>query len=94
MPAASWRSMYRSTTTVRMTHDQASELELADSVRRALTELPAAQRAVVVLRYFEDCSEVETARVLGCSVGTVKSRASRALAALRAGGLLAEEGVR
>ena len=77
-----------------MTHDQTSELELADSVRRALTELPAAQRAVVVLRYFEDCSEVETARVLGCSVGTVKSRASRALAALRAGGLLAEEGVR
>jgi RNA polymerase sigma-70 factor (sigma-E family) len=77
-----------------MDRDQTADLELADSVRRALMELPAAQRAVVVLRYFEDCSEAETGRVLGCSVGTVKSRASRALAALRAGGLLAEEGVR
>jgi RNA polymerase sigma factor (sigma-70 family) len=56
--------------------------------------LPPEQRAVVVLRYFEDCSEADTAHTLGCSVGTVKSRASRALSALRASGLLAEEGVR
>src|SRR3954462_3396111 len=79
---------------VGLPHDRTSDLELADSVRRALTDLPAAQRAVVVLRYFEDCSEVETARGLGWSGGTVKRRASRAFAALRAGGLLAEEGVR
>jgi RNA polymerase sigma-70 factor (sigma-E family) len=74
--------------------DRADDVALADVVRRALMALSADQRAVVVLRYFEDCSEADTARALGCSVGTVKSRASRALAALRASGVLAEEGVR
>jgi RNA polymerase sigma-70 factor (sigma-E family) len=49
----------------------------------ALGRLPARQRAVVVLRYFEDQSETETARLLGCSVGNVKSQASRALSKLR-----------
>jgi DNA-directed RNA polymerase specialized sigma24 family protein len=46
-------------------------------------ELPARQRAVLVLRYFDDLTESETARVLGCSVGTVKSQHSRAIARLR-----------
>ncbi|GGO76123.1 SigE family RNA polymerase sigma factor [Nocardioides deserti] len=45
----------------------------------ALAALPRGQRAVVVLRYFEDLTERETADVLGISVGTVKSQASRAL---------------
>ncbi|MGL5928263.1 MAG: SigE family RNA polymerase sigma factor [Dermatophilaceae bacterium] len=48
-----------------------------------IQRLPRQQRAVVVLRYYEDLTEAQTAQVLGCSVGTVKSHSSRALTALR-----------
>ncbi len=51
-------------------------------LRAALARLPRRQRAVVVLRYYEDLTEAQTADVLGCSVGTVKSQASKALAKL------------
>jgi RNA polymerase sigma-70 factor (sigma-E family) len=54
-----------------------------DAVWRALGRLPAGQRAVVVLRYFEDRTEAQVAGIMGCSAGTVKSQTSRALARLR-----------
>ncbi|MFD1148694.1 SigE family RNA polymerase sigma factor [Saccharothrix hoggarensis] len=52
-------------------------------VRRALARLPLGQRTVVVLRYWEDLSVTETARLLGRTEGTVKSQAAKGLAALR-----------
>lgn len=51
-------------------------------VRAALRELSAKQRAVMVLRYYEDLTEAQIAEVLGCSRGSVKKHASRAAAAL------------
>jgi RNA polymerase sigma-70 factor (sigma-E family) len=58
--------------------------DLRDAVRAALASLGPRQRAVVVLRHWHDLDTAETARVLGCSPGTVKSQNARALAHLRA----------
>jgi len=52
-------------------------------LQRALIELSPKQREVVILRYLVDLPEAEVAETLGCSVGTVKTHASRGLAALR-----------
>lgn len=61
------------------------EPEIAIVVRRALARLTPGQRAVVVLRHFDDLTERETAEVLGVSIGTVKSQNAAALARLRTG---------
>lgn len=60
-----------------------STVEEAADLMNAVARLPLRQRTVLVLRYFEDLSEADTAEALGCSVGTVKSATSRALASLR-----------
>ncbi|MEU0572168.1 SigE family RNA polymerase sigma factor [Nonomuraea sp. NPDC005983] len=54
------------------------------TMQKALAQLPPRQRAVIVLRYYEDLTEHETAKLLNCSIGTVKSQAHHALARLRA----------
>jgi RNA polymerase sigma-70 factor (sigma-E family) len=63
--------------------DVAESVALRAALMSALADLPPRQRACVVLRYFDDLSVTDTAAVLGCSEGTVKSTTSRALASLR-----------
>jgi RNA polymerase sigma-70 factor (sigma-E family) len=63
---------------------EAEQVESRDLVVRALRRVPVRMRTVLVLRYFEELSEAETAAVMGCSVGTVKSQAARGLERLRA----------
>lgn len=95
-----WRRRWNGETPTEVLPDRpdvggaAGEHGLADERRdlvRALATLPRGQRAVLVLRYFEDLTEAQTAELLGISVGTVKSQASRALASLRSSHLLSEE---
>lgn len=68
--------------------DPTATVDLRQALLRALGRLPSGQREVLALRYLASFTEAETAQALGCSIGTVKSRTSRALAALRSSGLL------
>ncbi len=63
--------------------DASADQDLHDALWTALSGLPKRQRAMVVLRYYEDLSEAQTAQIMGVSVGTVKSTTSRALLKLR-----------
>jgi len=64
-------------------HEEDHAATAREDLRRALCTLPPRQRAVVVLRYFEDLTEADTATTLGIAVGTVKSQHRDALARLR-----------
>jgi RNA polymerase sigma-70 factor (sigma-E family) len=64
--------------------DPRDELAERDAMFRALRSLPERQRAAVVLRYYEDLSEHETAEIMGCSAGAVNALVARAMTALRA----------
>lgn len=63
--------------------DVHARVDDGELIRRALLSLPPRQRATLVLRFFDDLAEAEVANILGCSVGTVKSQTSKALARLR-----------
>ena len=67
-----------------------SRRESSAAIRDAVSRLPEPQRVAVVLRYFADQSESQTAAAMGCSVGAVKSHAAKALARLRDAPGLAE----
>jgi RNA polymerase sigma-70 factor (sigma-E family) len=70
--------------------DVFAQVDARQALLAALDRLPARQRAVVVLRYFADQTETQTAEAMGCSVGTVKAHAAKALARLRDAPGLAE----
>ena len=61
----------------------ADAVAVRTSLMSALAQLPPRQRAVIVLRYYEDLTEAQTAAALGCAVGTVKSQGAAALGKLR-----------
>ena len=90
----SWRRR-RASRTVASTHgtldalgtpvaDPATGYAERDAMRARIATLPRKQRAAILLRYYEDCTDAEIAEVLGCTAGTVRSHISRALATLRA----------
>lgn len=81
-----WRKAERTTDTVPELPEPTGQPDHAerDEVWTLVKSLPPKQRAAVVLRYYEDLSEADTAAALGCSVGNVKRQTSRALASLRA----------
>lgn len=63
--------------------DEYAETDIRDAVKEALATLTRRQRTILVLRFFQDLSVAETAEVMDCSVGTVKSTTATALTKLR-----------
>jgi RNA polymerase sigma-70 factor (sigma-E family) len=77
------RAVLRSEPPERAGPDSSANVVATVMIHRALARLAPRQRAVLVLRYFEDLTEAQTADALGCAVGTVKSQTRDALAKLR-----------
>jgi RNA polymerase sigma-70 factor (sigma-E family) len=78
-----WRKLGRERLTDEVPQQRYDDPERDDALMAALRQLPPRQRAVIALRYYDDLTEAQTAAVMGCSVGTVKSQASSAMARLR-----------
>lgn len=79
-----WRRLRRERITDTIPDDGYVDRPRDSELWEALLTLPPRQRAVIALRYYEDKTEAEVAQILGCSVGTVKSQASKAITKLRA----------
>ena len=78
-----WRARLRLLGHPASVPDGTDAVDQRDQIIRLLSALPPRQRTAVVLRYWEDLSEAEAARAMGCSVGTVKAACSRGLRRLR-----------
>jgi RNA polymerase sigma-70 factor (sigma-E family) len=84
-----WRRKFRSMEVLSAdvpgtaTPDFSSGVAANEMLRKALLSMPVRQRTAVILRYYEDLSETDTAEIMHCSVGNVKSQTSRGLARLR-----------
>jgi RNA polymerase sigma factor (sigma-70 family) len=63
--------------------DPFEQVDTRTTLQRVLRDLPDRQRAVIVLRYYDDMTEAAAAALLDCSVGTIKSQTSKAMATLR-----------
>ncbi|MEU7863416.1 SigE family RNA polymerase sigma factor [Nonomuraea sp. NPDC049141] len=72
----------------RIAGDDTAQVDDRLTLEQALRRLPAKKRAVLVLRYFEDLPESDVARIMGCSIGTVRSQTHQAVKRLR--GLVGE----
>jgi RNA polymerase sigma factor (sigma-70 family) len=70
--------------------DVADDLAVGEAVRAAVRQLPARQRAALVLRFYEDLPDAAVAAILGCSPATVRSQIARALTTLRKVGELSD----
>ena len=79
-----WRSLRRERLTDEPPELPATESQRDDALWSALRRLPPRQRTVVALRYLADQTEAQTAALMGCSIGTVKSQTSDAMRKLRA----------